>query len=267
MLPFSQRAGEVDKGTAGVATRYVGPSAGQRWMHKAPSELLWWWWWWWPALCVEERLQPAGRCVAKLLHNTLPFPPNQIVPAQMYLLPSQEQNKALHGISMVHFSVALKNNEQFNKKIIGNRATQQLGFGRRVKICERRPKTFQGFVDFKLFLYIFIQQRRKHLVRWKTKANLHKPHSFVCQNCVLKKETCICARQFFASLKKNWRLGFEKKVSDTKINGSTLLFIGKKARKGVSVITKRARKEPPECLGKILHRKIKTQWRPNKVRG
>lgn len=62
--------------------------------------------------------------------NTLPFPPNQIVPAPTYLLPSQRQNKALHGISLVHFSVTLENNQQFDKKkkkTTGNRATHNWG--------------------------------------------------------------------------------------------------------------------------------------------
>lgn len=44
-------------------------------------------------------------------------------------------------------------------------------------------------------------------------------------------------------------------------------LLGKKAIKGVSVIIRQVRKEPPECLGKILLRKIRTQWRWNKVWG
>jgi len=44
-------------------------------------------------------------------------------------------------------------------------------------------------------------------------------------------------------------------------------LLGKKAIKGLAVIIRQAKKDCPECLGKILDSKIRTQWRWNKVWG
>lgn len=108
---------------------------GQRWLKKGCS-------------------QQAG--ALQHFRNTLPFPPDQIVPAPTYLLPSQRQNKALHGISLVHFSVTLENNQQFDKKKNNwQSSNSQLGFGRHVQSVkgDQRLAMVRGLQVISLYFY------------------------------------------------------------------------------------------------------------------
>lgn len=150
MLPLSQptdRRGGQRKGKRGAGgRRYTGPYTGHR------------------GECTRSNQSFFGsgqcKCIATLPHNTLPFPKNQIVLAQIQLLPSERQKNVFCGISLVHFSITVKNNEDFKKKIkIGNRATRNGDLDLTLKSVKGGQRFLKGLWTSHYFVVVLSNRR------------------------------------------------------------------------------------------------------------